>query len=118
MSRRELFRVAAAAPLMIAVPSIASAEAKLGEERGHILQVLEQLETWQNWEPSCTIAAKVFAASKMRIALGMPLANREMAQLHLDYQRQSYESYRLSLRYPRDAAAGKAGVISGFEASL
>lgn len=83
-----------------------------------ILEVIEQLEAVQGWEPVSTIAAKAFAAWQMRKALGLDLPNPHFAQVHVDAQRQAFSDYCNSVWFERDQAAGKHCTVPPFEVSL
>lgn len=87
-------------------------------DRQRLIRVIEQLEAWQGWEPSSTVAAKAFAAWQMRKALGLDMPNPETAQMHVDYQRQKFEDYRRTVWFERDQAEGKHYQIAPMEAAL
>lgn len=111
--------------LLVALPGAAllgagAAEAGSGHdtERQRMIEVIEQLEAWQGWEPSSTVAAKAFAAWQMRKALGLDLPDPKTAQMHVDYQRQKFEDYRRTVWFERDQAEGKQYQIAPMEAAL
>ena len=87
-------------------------------DRQRLIRVIEQLEAWQGWEPSSTVAAKAFAAWQMRKTLGLDMPNPETAQMHVDYQRQKFEDYRRTVWFERDQAEGKHYQIAPMEAAL
>jgi len=116
MSRRALISAVPAAAL--AVPALAKAAKAQETDRDRIIPVIEQLEAWQGWEASSTVAAKAFAAWQMRKALGLELPDPETAQMHVDYQRQKFEDYRRTVWFERDCEAGKHSEIAPFEKTL
>lgn len=112
MNRRDLFSLA---PLALVSPAFATAPQT---DRDRIVRVIEQLETYQGWEPSNVVAAKAFAAWQIRKALGLNLPDPRTAQMHVDYQRQGFEQYRRSYWFERDTAEGKVCEIAPMERVL
>ena len=105
MNRRS-FIVAGTA---LAVPAaVASGSAAGGGERARLLDLIAHLEAWQGWEASSVVAAKAFAAWQIRKAMGMDLPNSKTAQMHIDYQRLSFDQYRESSGYSADEGASIA----------
>ena len=64
------------------------------------------------------IAAKAFAAWQVRRALALPLPSAAFAQMHIDYQRQSYEAYLRSVWAERDLERGAVQQILPMERAL
>ena len=116
LSRRSLLAALPGAALLGA--GAAKAASGHDTERRRMIEVIEQLEAWQGWEPSSTVAAKAFAAWQMRKALGLDMPNPETAQMHVDYQRQKFEDYRRTVWFERDQAEGKHYQIAPMEAAL
>lgn len=101
MSRRTLLTALPASGAALTLPGTASAD-----DRAAILEVIHELEGWQGWEASSVVAAKAYAAYRMREALGLDLPDPEYARLHLYFQGQSFDGYRRSYCYERDLAEG------------
>lgn len=111
MSRRTLLTTLPATGVALALPSAARADPAL-------LDVIHELEGWQGWEASCVVAAKAYAAYRMREALGMELPDPEYARMHLDYQGRSFEDYKRTVWFERDMADGKVMLPPRPSASL
>ncbi len=116
MNRRAL--MAAVPCAVMALPALAKAETSQETDRDRMVRVIEQLEAWQGWEPSNTVAAKAFAAWQMRKALGLAFTDSQAAQRHVDGQRQKFEKYRRSYCFKRDLADGKRYEITPMERTL
>lgn len=101
ISRRTLLTTFPASGVALALPSAAAAQANPA-----ILALIHELEGWQGWERSGVVAAKAYAAYRLREALGLDLPDPEYARLHLEFQGQSYEDYRRSYQYQRDCQEG------------
>lgn len=102
MSRRTLLTALPALGVALTLPRSARAD-----DRASILEVIQELEGWQGWEASSVVAAKAYAAYRMREALALDLPDPEYARMHLDYQGQSFDGYRRSYWFERDTAEGK-----------
>lgn len=102
MSRRTLLTALPASGVALALPRSACAD-----DRAAILEVIQELEGWQGWEASSVVAAKAYAAYRMREALALDLPDPEYAKLHLHYQGQSFEDYSRTVWSERDKAEGK-----------
>lgn len=102
LSRRALFAALPVAGVALALPLSADAQG-----RDAVLEVIEELEAWQGWETSGVVAAKAYAAYRMREAMGLDLPDPENARMHLHFQQGSFDCYRDSYMFERDAAAGK-----------
>ncbi|MFW2543839.1 hypothetical protein ACN2XU_14445 [Primorskyibacter sp. 2E107] len=100
ISRRTLLAALPASGVALALPSATKADAA-------ILDVIHELENWQTWEMSSIIAAKAYAAYRMREALGMALPDPKYARRHLDFQGQSFLDYKGTVGFERDRAGGK-----------
>jgi len=111
MSRRTLLTALPATGVALALPATGRADPAL-------LDVLHELEGWQGWEASCVVAAKAYAAYRVREALGMELPDPEYARMHLDYQGQSFEGYQRTVWFERDMANGKVMLPPRPSASL
>lgn len=107
LSRRAVLTALPAAGAAISNLAISTQSASAEPSSAALLGVLHELEDWQGWEPSCIVAAKAYAAYRLRQALQMELPDPEYAQLHLEYQNQTFESYRRSLLFERAIAEGK-----------
>lgn len=118
LTRRNLFMGAPLVAAALVVPALAKAAETQETDRDRMIRVIEQLEAWQGWEPSSTVAAKAFAAWQVRKALGLDLPDPQTAQMHVDYQRQAFEGYRRSVCFERDRQAGKHHEISPMEREL
>lgn len=116
--RRNLLMGAPLAVAALAVPALAKAAEPRETDRDRMIRVIEQLEAWQGWEPSSTVAAKAFSAWQMRKALDLGLPDPETAQMHVDYQRQKFEDYRRSHWFERDIADGKQYHLAPMEGTL
>ena len=120
MSRRAL--LAALPCAAVAIPLMASETAtdQVSPEidLARLVDVIEQLESAQGWEKSSVVAAKAFAAWKMRKALCLALPDPDRAQMHVDCQRQEFEDYRRSAWFQRDLDAGKEYAILPMERGL
>ncbi len=90
----------------------------LDTQRADMIRVIEELEAWQGWEASSVVATKAFAAWQMRKAMGLDLSGSEHAQMHVDYQHQSFERYKRSYLFEMDSAAGKNCEINAMERAL
>lgn len=101
MSRRTLLTVLPVAGVSMALPSVARSAS------GALVDVIKELEAWQGWEASCVVAAKAYAAYRMREALALDLPDPAYARMHLYYQGQTFDKYRQSYSHARDAAEGK-----------
>lgn len=101
MSRRSLFAALPSAGLALALPSSAGAD-----NRSAVLELIRELESPQGWEMSNVVAAKAYAAFRLREAMGLDLPDPEYARMHLDYQGRCFEDYSRSLLAERDVAAG------------
>ena len=112
MNRRDLFSLA---PLALASPAFAVAPET---DRARMLRVIEQLETYQGWEPSNVVAAKAFAAWQMRKAMGLEMPDPKYAQMHVDHQRQGFERYQRSYWFERDTVEGRVCEIAPMERGL
>lgn len=118
LNRRNLLMALPFAGAALALPKLAEAEPQQESDRDRMIRVIEQLEAWQGWESSSTVAAKAFAAWQMRKALGLDLPDAQTAQMHVDYQRQKFEDYRRTVWFERDQAAGKHYEIAPMERTL
>lgn len=119
MSRRALLTCLPCAA--VAIPLVAggtAADPAPGVDLACLVDVIEQLEAVQGWETSGIIAAKAFAAWKMRKALGLALPDPERAKMHVEFQQREFERYRGSARFERDRDAGKVYYISPMERGL
>lgn len=114
MNRRQIL---SAAPALAFLPSAAFA-APVASDRTRMIEVIEQLEAYQPWETSGTVAAKAFAAWQMRKALGLDMPNPKTAQMHIDYQNQTLNQYRKSYQFERDVEAGVARELPSYEQAL
>lgn len=92
ISRRSLLTAPLASGVALALPTPAASDHALA-----VLEVINELEGWQAWEPSSIVAAKSYAAYRLREALGLELPDPKHARLHLEYQNQSYQDYRRSV---------------------
>lgn len=101
MSRRSLITALPIAGVSISLPTIAQPDS------GAIINVIQELEAWQGWEPSNIIAAKAYAAYRMREVMALDLPNPKYAQLHIDGQLCEFERYQKSVWFERDRAEGK-----------
>ncbi len=117
LSRRNLLMALPVAGAL-AVPALAKAAQAQETDRDRMIRVIEQLEAWQGWEPSSTIAAKSFAAWQMRKALGLGLPDPKHAQMHVDFQRQKFEDYRRTVFFEQDRDAGTSYEIAPMERTL
>lgn len=113
MSRRTLLTALPASGVALALPGSVRAD-----DRAAILEVIQELEGWQGWEVSSVVAAKAYAAYRMREAMGLDLPDPEYARMHLDYQGQSFDGYRRSYCFERDTAKGKVMLPPRPSASL
>ena len=113
MFRRTFLTALPASGVALALPSSARAD-----DRAAILEVIQELEGWQGWEASSVVAAKAYAAYRMREALALELPDPEYARMHLDYQGQSFDGYRRSYWFERDTAEGKVMLPPRPSASL
>lgn len=102
LTRRALLTNLPAAGVALTLPDIAAAQTESA-----ILEVLLELESWEGWEASSVVAAKCYAAYRIREALRLELPDPEKARLHLDYQRRSFEDYRRSVWFERDREKSK-----------
>lgn len=102
MSRRKLLTAVPASAVGLALSRPASASVDPA-----ILQVIQEMEKSEGWETSSVVAAKAYAAYRMREALGLDLPDSKYARLHLEYQSQSFEDYRRSYWYEQDMLEGK-----------
>jgi len=102
MSRRTLLTALPASGVALTLPSSA-----LAEDCSAIIEVIRELENSQSWETSSVVAAKAYAAYRMRKAMGLDMPDSEYARMHLDYQGQSFEDYRRTVWFERDMADGK-----------
>lgn len=116
MKRREFFLTGAAVALP-ASPHLPP-KADTTADRRYLLQIIEQLETHQGWEAASVIAAKHFAAWQFRKALSLSLADREYPQMHIDFQRGSFEQYQSTARAEQDREHGTAYQIAPMEREL
>lgn len=112
MNRRDLFSLA---PLALVSPAFAATPET---DRDRMVRVIEQLEAYQGWEPSSTVAAKAFAAYQMRKAMGLDLPDPQTAQMHVDYLRSDFDRYQRTVWYERDVADGKNPEIPQHERAL
>tara|TARA_R110002072_G_scaffold9130_1_gene44810 strand:+ start:473 stop:850 length:378 start_codon:yes stop_codon:yes gene_type:complete len=101
-SRRTLLTALPALGVALALPSSTPAD-----DRGTILEVIRELESWQDWETSSVVAAKAYAAYRLREAMGLDLPDPENARMHLHYQGRSFEDYSRTAWFERDRAEGK-----------
>lgn len=94
MKRRELILAGAAiaAPVAPALASSATGDV----DRETLIRVLDRLETFQDWESCCVVAAKSFAAWQFRRALSLPMPDRSYVQMHISFQKKDYEQYKNS----------------------
>lgn len=109
--------ILAAAPALACGPAVAAmtpdaaqvgcAKLRTAPDTSSILDVIHELESWECWENSSIVAAKAYAAYRMREALGLDLPHPKYARAHLDLQVWNFEDYRKSIWYERDKAAGK-----------
>ncbi len=118
LTRRSLFVGAPLVAAPLAVPSLAKAEEPRETDWDRVIRVIEQLEAWQGWERSGIVAAKAFAARRMRKALGLDLPDPKLAQMHVDLQRQAFEEYRRTVWSERDVAEGRLYQIAPVERTL
>lgn len=93
MPRRGFLKVL---PVALTAPALLQAQ-PINEERQEALAFIEALEASQGWEPSNVVAAKHYAAYKMRAALGFDLPDPENAQQHVVMQRQRFEDHLRSV---------------------
>ena len=100
INRRTLLAAIPASSVTLALPSVAQADPGL-------LDVIHELESWQGWEASSVVAAKAYAAYRMREALGMDLPDPKYARMHLEFQRCRFEDCRHTVWFERDLAEGK-----------
>lgn len=115
LTRRALL---SSTPALAALPAAALVLPAQETERDRMIRVIEQLEAWQGWEPSSIVAAKAFAAWRMREALGLDLPDPKHAQMHIDYQRENFERCQRSDWFKQDRAAGKVYAITSMERAL
>lgn len=108
MRRRELF-AAAPAVFVGAVSGAISTTASPSIELGTILAVLDDLESWQGWEPANVVCAKAYAAVRLRQAAGLDLPESalSLARDHLCYQNEDWQRYSQSYWFAQDQAQGK-----------
>lgn len=102
VSRRSLITSIPLVAGAVALPSSAPAS-----DQTEILEVLSELEQIQGWEKAEIVAAKAYAAYRIREAMGLDLPDPKYARLHLDCQREAYEGYKRSFLYERDIAEGR-----------
>jgi hypothetical protein len=117
-SRRNLLKVLPLSGVAAVVPSFTRADTAPSYERARMLQVIEQLERFQDWETTSAAAAKAFAAWQMRKALGCELPDPKIAQMHIDLQRQKFEVCREETWFKQDQEAGANYNIAPAEKSL
>ncbi|EAP84910.1 MULTISPECIES: hypothetical protein [Sulfitobacter] len=99
MSRRILLTALPVAGASLALPSSAQeADSKA------ILEVIRELEDWKPWEISSVVAAKLYAANRIREALDLETPFLEDAWRHINYQAATYDGYIRASRY-RQATA-------------
>ena len=116
MKRREFILTGAAAALPAAPAQSSCATDTV--DRAHLVQIIEQLEAHQGWESSCVIAAKHFAAWQFRGALSLPLGDSQYPQMHIDFQRDSFDRYQRTVWAERDLQNGMVYQIAPMEREL
>ena len=116
MKRREFILAGAdvAFPAVPALPSSANAMV----DRAHLIQIIEQLEADQGWETVSVIAAKHFTAWQFRKALSLPLGDSQYPQMHIDFQRDSFDRYQRTVWAERDLQNGMVYQIAPMEREL
>ncbi len=107
--RTKDYRVVKAVDLdaIYSAAQVGSAKLRTAPDTSGILDVIHELESWECWENASIVAAKAYAAYRMREALGLDLPHPKYARAHLDLQVWNFEDYRKSIWYERDKAAGK-----------